>query len=79
MRRTGIVLLAAASITLAGCAGVDSNTAKRGGTGAAVGAVSGLVIGAMVGSPGTGAAIGAAAGATGGILYDQISKDQGGN
>jgi uncharacterized membrane protein len=79
MKRTGIALLAAASITLAGCAGVDNNTAKRTGTGAAVGTVTGLVIGAMVGSPGTGAAIGAAAGASGGVLYDQISKDQGGN
>jgi uncharacterized membrane protein len=78
MKRTGIVILAAASITLAGCAGVDNTSAKRTGTGAAIGAVSGLVIGAMVGSPGTGAAVGAAAGATGGIIYDQISKDQGG-
>ena len=79
MKRTGIVLLTAASITLAGCAGTDQNTAKRTVGGAGIGALSGLVIGAMVGSPGTGAAIGAAAGATGGLLYDQISKDQGGS
>jgi uncharacterized membrane protein len=79
MKRTGIAILAAASITLAGCAGVDNTTAKRTGGGAAIGAVTGLVIGAMVGSPGTGAAIGAAAGASGGLIYDQISKDQGGS
>ncbi len=58
MKRTGIAILAAASITLAGCAGTDENTAKR---------------------TGGGAAIGAAAGASGGLIYDQISKDQGGS
>ena len=79
MKRTGIAILAAASITRAGCAGVDNTTAKRTGGGAAIGAVTGLVIGAMVGSPGTGAAIGAAAGASGGFIFDQISKDQGGS
>ena len=79
MKRTSIAILAAASITLAGCAGVDNTTAKRTGGGAAIGAVTGLVIGAMVGSPGTGAAIGAAAGASGGFIFDQISKDQGGS
>ncbi len=78
MKRTGIAILAAASITLAGCEGVDNNTARRTGGGAALGAISGLAIGAIVGSPGAGAAIGAIAGATGGLLYDQISKDQGG-
>ena len=79
MKRTGIAILAAASITLAGCAGVDSNTAKRPGGGAMIGAAGGAIIGAMVGSPGAGAAIGAAAGASGGLIYDQISKDQGGS
>jgi uncharacterized membrane protein len=78
MKRTGIAILAAASITLAGCAGADSTTAKRTGGGALFGAVTGTIIGGMVGSPGTGAAIGAAAGASGGLIYDQISKDQGG-
>ncbi len=71
MKRTGIAILAAASITLAGCAGVDSNTAKRTGGGA--------LIGAIAGNPGAGLAIGAVAGATGGFVYDQISKDQGGS
>ncbi len=79
MKRTGIAILAAASITLAGCAGVDSNTAKRTGGGAMIGAAGGAIIGAMVGSPGVGAAIGAAAGGSGGLIYDQISKDQGGS
>ena len=79
MKRTGIAILAAASITLAGCAGVDNTTAKRTGGGALIGAVTGTIIGGMVGSPGTGAAIGAAAGASGGLIYDQISKDQGGS
>jgi uncharacterized membrane protein len=79
MKRTGIVILTAASITLAGCAGTDENTAKRTIGGAGVGALSGLAIGAIVGSPGTGAAVGAVAGATGGLIYDQISKDKGGS
>ena len=79
MKRTGIAILAAASITLAGCAGVDNNTARRTGGGAALGAISGLAIGAITGSPGTGAAVGAVVGATGGLVYDQISKDQGGS
>ena len=79
MKWTGIAILAAASITLAGCAGTDENTAKRTVGGAGIGALSGLAIGAIVGSPGTGAAVGAVAGATGGLLYDQISKGQGGS
>ncbi len=79
MKRTSIAILAAASITLAGCAGADNTTARRTGGGAALGAVSGLAIGAIVGSPGTGAAIGAIAGASGGFIFDQISKDQGGS
>jgi len=77
MRRTTVVLLA--GLLLAGCAGADQNTAQRTMNGAGLGALSGLAIGAVVGSAGTGAAVGAIAGATGGLVYDQISKDQGRN
>ncbi len=74
-RMGAIALVAAASLTLASCAGVDRDTAARTGTGAAAGAAVGAVIGAFSGSAGTGAAIGAAVGGTGGFLYDQVKKD----
>jgi len=77
MKRTTLVLLA--GLLVAGCAGTDQNTTRRTVSGAGIGALSGLAIGAIAGSPGTGAAVGAVAGATGGLLYDQISKDQGGS
>lgn len=77
MRKSAVIALAAASITLAGCAGFDNTSVKRTGVGAGVGAASGAIIGAMTGSAGTGAAVGAVVGATGGYLYDQVSKDQG--
>ncbi len=76
MGRMGIIVfVAAASLTLASCAGADRDTAARTGTGAATGAAVGAVIGAFSGSAGRGAAIGAAVGGTGGFLYDQIKKD----
>ncbi len=77
MRRTIIVLLS--SLALVGCAGTDQRTTERTVGGAGLGALSGLAIGAVTGNAGRGAAIGAIAGATGGFVYDQISKDQGGN
>ena len=77
MRRVAIIL--AAGALLAGCAGADQNTAQRTMNGAGLGALSGLAIGAIAGNAGRGAAIGAIAGATGGLVYDQISKDQGGS
>ncbi len=49
MKRTDIAILAAASITLAGCAGVDNTTAKRTGGGAAIGAAIGAAAGASGG------------------------------
>ncbi len=77
MRRTIVVLLA--GLLMAGCAGTDQKTTERTVSGAGIGALSGLAIGAMTGSAGKGAAVGAIAGATGGLIYDQISKDQGRN
>ena len=77
MKRTTLVLLV--GLLVAGCAGADQNTTRRTVSGAGIGALSGLAIGAIGGNAGKGAAIGAIAGATGGLLYDQISKDQGGN
>ena len=73
MKRTVIVF--AACLTLSACAGVDNNTARRTVGGAGIGALSGLAIGAITGSAGTGAAVGAVVGATGGLLYDQVRKD----
>lgn len=77
MRRTSIALLTC--LVVAACAGADQRTTERTVGGAGLGALSGLAIGAITGNAGKGAAIGAVAGATGGLIYDQISKDQGGN
>jgi hypothetical protein len=61
----------AATIALAGCAGM-SDTQQRVGTGAAMG---GLAVGALTGEWGW-AAAGAAAGAAGGYLVDQRAQRQ---
>jgi len=70
MKRNSIAASAlAATIALAGCAGM-SDTQQRVGTGAAVG---GLAVGALTGEWGW-AAAGAAAGAAGGYLVDQRAQ-----
>ena len=75
MRRTSIILVAAAAFPLAmgGCS-VDSQTGKRTGTGAAVGAAAGAAVGLISGDFLGSALTGAAAGAAGGFVYDQIQK-----
>lgn len=60
--------LLSAGILLTGCA--TSDTGKRTGTGAAIGALGGAVLGTSRES----AAIGAAIGAAGGYIYDQHEK-----
>jgi hypothetical protein len=74
MRRTAFVLLAAASLGLAACSGMNS-TQERILSGGAIGAATGAGIGAVAGGVGiaTGAAIGAAAGAAGGLLVDSVA------
>ena len=61
----------AAVISLAGCANM-TDTQRRTGTGAAIGAAA---AGALTGEWGW-AAVGAAAGAAGGYLYDQHKKSE---
>ena len=70
-----IILLTAAMLFVAGCAGL-SDTQQRTGTGAAAGAAAGAAIGSFYGSAGAGAAIGAAVGGAGGYIYDQHVKSK---
>ena len=68
------ILLLAATMTVAGCAGGDLTTREKGaGIGALGGAAAGGIIGAAVGHPGAGAAIGGALGlGTGALIGDQL-------
>jgi ABC-type dipeptide/oligopeptide/nickel transport system permease subunit len=67
--------MAAASLGLAACSGINS-TQQRILSGGAIGLATGAGIGAVAGGLGvaTGAAIGAAAGAAGGLLVDSVSE-----
>jgi len=76
VKRATLPWLLAACLALAGCAGADSDTAKRAGVGGALGTIGGAAIGAASGSYLTGAAIGAGVGVAGGFIYDQYKKAQ---
>ena len=78
MRRVILPFAMLATITLTGCQGMDADTGGRAVGGAAMGAAGGAVIGALTGNWGKGAAIGALAGGTGGLVYDQYKKGEGG-
>ena len=71
MKRTSIVLSAAAILALGGC---GQTTASRSVSGGLMGAAGGAAIGAIAGNAGMGAAIGAGVGLVGGYLYDQQQK-----
>lgn len=74
MRRIALPLALAASLALAGCAGM-SDTEQRVLSGGAIGAGSGALITAATGGcVACGAAIGGAVGAAGGYVYDQMKK-----
>ena len=62
-------------LVLAGCADM-SDTQRRTGTGAAVGAAGGAAVGAMSGNTALGAAVGTAGGAASGYLYDRHEKSK---
>ena len=75
MFRTPIIIAAAASMTLAGCAEMGENTKKGALTGAAVGALAGVAMGDDAESRRRGAAIGAAAGgALGGAIGANLDR-----
>ncbi len=76
MRTLKFPVVLAATILLAGCAGM-SDTQRRTTTGAGVGAAGGALIGSFSGNAGTGALIGAGVGALGGYVYDQDQKSKG--
>ncbi|MCK9378082.1 MAG: hypothetical protein M0P73_18340 [Syntrophobacterales bacterium] len=69
------ILVVAACIWCAGCAGMSS-TEQRMLSGGAIGAGSGALIGAIGGSTALGAAIGGGAGVLGGLVYDQYQKSR---
>jgi uncharacterized protein YcfJ len=64
------ILVICLGLVIGGC----SDTGKRVGGGAAVGAAAGGIVGAAAGNTPMGLAIGAAAGAGGGYLYDRHKK-----
>ncbi len=76
LRRRMPVLLVAASLLFAGCAGM-SNTEQRVLSGGAIGASGGAILGAIGGSAALGAAAGGGAGLLGGFVYDQYQKSRG--
>jgi outer membrane lipoprotein SlyB len=73
MKATGVIVIAA-TLVLAGCAGGPLSTREKGaGIGALGGAAAGGIIGSAVGSPGAGAAIGGALGlGAGALVGDQL-------
>lgn len=73
MKATLAICFAAA--TLVGCADLSA-TQQRGLTGTVGGAGVGAVLGAIGGNAGLGAAAGAGAGLIGGLLYDQVKKNE---
>ena len=68
-----MILTISLGLVIGGCA---SDTGKRVGGGAAIGAAAGGIIGAAAGDTPMGLAIGAAAGAAGGYLYDRHEKSK---
>ena len=75
MKKITIVVVLVVGLALGGCSNM-SDTQKRTGGGAVIGAGAGTAIGAASGSAGWGAAIGTAAGATSGYLYDRYKKSK---
>lgn len=67
----GVVLTA-----LSACAGLDDRSGERTLTGAAVGAGVGATAGLLTGGFVSKTLTGAAAGAVGGLVYDQVKKNQ---
>ena len=74
MKKLSIVIILVISLALAGCSGM-SDTTKRTGGGAAIGAAAGGIAGAIGGNTPLGLAVGAAAGAAGGYLYDRTARE----
>lgn len=76
MRNVTLPIVLAASVALAGCAGM-TDTQRRTATGAAGGAAVGALAGSFSANAGAGALIGAGVGALGGYLYDRDQRSRG--
>lgn len=72
--RTAASLVVAAAL-LGGCADLNP-TQQRALTGTVGGAGVGAVLGAIGGNAGLGALVGAGAGLAGGLIYDQVKKNE---
>lgn len=76
MKKTMVMVLAAASLPLAACASTSDRTLASAGTGAAIGAAGGAGIAAVAGGDLlTGAAIGAAVGGIAGAVWEDRNHD----
>ena len=73
MNKLALVTLSA--LLLTGCAGL-SPVEQRAMTGSVGGAAAGAAIGAMAGNAGLGAVIGAGAGLAGGLIYNEVKKNE---
>ncbi len=62
-------------VPLAACSNMTP-TEQRALSGTAIGAAGGAAIGAIAGNAGLGAVIGAGAGLAGGLIYDQVKKNE---
>jgi len=69
------LLVAALAVPVVGCSDM-SPTQQRALSGTAIGAGGGAVIGAIAGNAGMGALIGAGAGLAGGLIYDQVKRNE---
>jgi osmotically inducible lipoprotein OsmB len=69
------ILVIVCTIGLAGCANM-SNTQQRALSGTAIGAGGGAILGAIGGNAALGAVAGAGVGLIGGLIYDDIKKNE---
>lgn len=71
----GIIVAAVLALGLGGCTGM-TDTQQRAMTGSVGGAGVGAVLGAIGGNAGLGAVAGGVAGLAGGLIYDQVKKNE---
>jgi len=75
MKSALLTIAAALALVLAGCSDMTP-TQQRAMSGTLIGAGGGAAIGAIAGNAGLGAAIGAAAGLGGGLIFDQVKRNE---
>ena len=73
MKSLAAILLC--GLVLSGCSDMTA-TQQRALSGTAIGAGGGAVLGAIAGNAGLGAVLGGAAGLAGGLIYDNVKKNE---